>query len=584
MTRPPTPRLGELEPTDEELLDRARAGSTAAFAALWKRHAGVAYSVAHSFQNLEADDLVSEAFTRILAAIQEGKGPRTAFRPYLAMAVRNVGRYRYGRYQADRERERRAGDELALSEARTVRSGEDIALDSLERSVALDAFLSLPKRWQEVLWYTEVDGLKPRVVSEYVGVPANAVSALAIRAKRALRSAWITAQLGQAKTPECAEALKEMGNYARGASSARARRQLETHLDTCPTCPAALREAERLSQLTLVLLPAVVGTAGAAAYAPLHPSPAVPEAFSPEDSDPNTDAAAPASAARPRRRPVIVAAWVAAGILLIGGSAVTGATIFTRDDPPREEASLSQPLTPTPTPTPSPTRDENLPSASQTPEPRDSSENETDEPTPPQPPAASTGPDPDAEGNEPTTPPVSTPPTAPSAQLQQADERVYPLVRGGSATPGATVELVDEAGSVVGSTTARGDGSWRARVTSGSVGTHTLTARQIVGAQSSPPSPPMAYTVTGPPAITAPAANTTTTGPEFLFSYTAPAGSTIQREIVGVTAQQTISTPASGTWEEYFAAPPGSYTVKIRYFEPGTGDFGPTTQYTFTLT
>ena len=75
-----------------------RKGDTKAYGELWKRHTGPAYSVARTFVSLDADDIVSEAFARVLRAIQAGGGPTAGFRPYLIMTVRNVGRRWYVRH------------------------------------------------------------------------------------------------------------------------------------------------------------------------------------------------------------------------------------------------------------------------------------------------------------------------------------------------------------------------------------------------------------------------------------------------------------------------------------------------------
>lgn len=231
--------------SDDELLRRTREGDRYAYGALWRRHASAAYSVARTFRSSDADDLVSEAFTRVMEVLDAGDGPRAAFRPYLTMVVRNLGRYDFDRRRTAAEREAEAQGEV------TVPSAEDVHVDAFERTAAASAFLSLPRRWQQALWYSEIDGLKPRVVSEYIGISPNAVSALTRRAKRAFRDAWVTEQLGKATSAECSWALTMMGAHTRRALSPRVRMKLEAHLCRCPTCPAAMQEASRLFFLTL---------------------------------------------------------------------------------------------------------------------------------------------------------------------------------------------------------------------------------------------------------------------------------------------------------------------------------------------
>src|SRR5579859_2175471 len=61
------------------------------YAELYIEHAPAARRVALSLVPRDVvDDIVAEAFTRVLAAIREGGGPSYAFRAYLLRAVRNL--------------------------------------------------------------------------------------------------------------------------------------------------------------------------------------------------------------------------------------------------------------------------------------------------------------------------------------------------------------------------------------------------------------------------------------------------------------------------------------------------------------
>ena len=62
----------------------------------------------------------------------------------------------------------------------------DLALD---RSMVAQVFRALPTRWQEVLWYTEVEQLRPQSVAPFLGMSANAVAALSHRAREGFRRA-----------------------------------------------------------------------------------------------------------------------------------------------------------------------------------------------------------------------------------------------------------------------------------------------------------------------------------------------------------------------------------------------------------
>lgn len=80
--RRPTPRDGQQNSTpaanDEPLLDAVRNGDNQAFGELYERHRGAVFAVArlHTHSQAEAEDITSEAFTRVLALLKSGGGPR----------------------------------------------------------------------------------------------------------------------------------------------------------------------------------------------------------------------------------------------------------------------------------------------------------------------------------------------------------------------------------------------------------------------------------------------------------------------------------------------------------------------------
>src|SRR2546421_3956736 len=87
------------EPDDAALLAAPRAGDAEAYGRLYRRHVDAARRLAGQLAEDPgaAEDLVSEAFAKVLAALQRGGGPDTAFRAYLNTALRNTfytGRHR----------------------------------------------------------------------------------------------------------------------------------------------------------------------------------------------------------------------------------------------------------------------------------------------------------------------------------------------------------------------------------------------------------------------------------------------------------------------------------------------------------
>ncbi len=248
------------ELSDGALIERTRGGDRAAFGELWQRHAASARTVARSYSSLDPDDLVAESFTKIYDAILAGGGPTAAFRPYLFTTLRNTA--------ASWGRARRETNLETLESFEDPSTSESATLEALDRSTTAQAFRSLPTRWQEVLWYSEVEGMPPARIAPLVGMSANATAALAYRAREGLRQAWIQAHLRNPDNePECRWTIERLGAYTRGKLRTRETSRLEQHLDGCAKCTIVAAEAREVgSRLALVLLPLAAGISGATAY------------------------------------------------------------------------------------------------------------------------------------------------------------------------------------------------------------------------------------------------------------------------------------------------------------------------------
>ncbi|WP_223199211.1 sigma-70 family RNA polymerase sigma factor [Solihabitans fulvus] len=249
---------------DSELADAVRAGSSAAYRVLYERHAGAARSFAFSLGNsaTEADDLVSEAFAKVLEMLRSGRGPTEGFRPYLLTVVRNVAFQKHrkdGRVslQEDFQDRPTVGDEGDPSD-------EVVAL--AERSLVATAYARLPERWRTVLWHTEIEGQSPAEIAPILGLSANGVSALAYRAREGLRQAYLQLHLTDTTSARCRATVDRLAVWVRGALSKREANQVEAHLDECERCRALTAELSDVNTtLRAVVAPLVLGV-GAAGY------------------------------------------------------------------------------------------------------------------------------------------------------------------------------------------------------------------------------------------------------------------------------------------------------------------------------
>jgi len=430
----PQGRPGDL-PTlsDDELVELARDGDSAAYGELWRRHSGIGTSIARRYYEIaDPDDLVSEAFARILSTMQRGGGPRSGFRPYLITTIGNVARR-----WATRSRDSASDDLDLLEDPKTL---DDPVVAATDQQFALEAFKSLPERWQSVLWYSAVEGMGPTEMARYLGMTPNAAAVLAHRARAGLRTAWVQAHLNDATlTDDCRWTAGRLGRHASGALSARERTRVTEHLATCQACRARARELDQLtSKLAVLLVPGLLGLGAIL-----------------RDSDgPVTAAAiAPSELAGSALAPAHV--WLA-GIAV----AVVTATAFITASAPPEATVAETAAAPVQTP---PLRTDSPPGGSL-----------PTEGTPVEPSAGSAADEvPAASTTDPlgsATPPASTPPVAPApppavpaapiVTTTIEPQNVVPPSLEGTALPGAQILVTDELGTTIATAVADAAGAW----------------------------------------------------------------------------------------------------------------------------
>lgn len=413
--------------SDDELVDLARTGDAAAYGELFARHRGIGTAIARRYFDVaDPDDIVAESFARILATIKRGGGPRAGFRPYLITTIGNVARR-----WATRSKES-ASDELDhLVDPGTV---DDPVVASTDRDFALEAFKSLPERWQAVLWYSAVEGMGPTEISGYLGMTPNATAVLAHRARAGLRTAWVQAHLNDATLPaECRATAGRLGRRATGSLNRREQEEVKAHLATCLACRSRARELDQVSaRLASWLVPALLGLG-------------LP--FADEGS-------AVAAAVTTPTAPLISApGWVLAGLGLGTAASIVAVVLLTPAGAPPD---LGHALTRTV-------------ESSERVEPAPDDSGATVTPASAEPSgSAPTTPGPDDPGPTPTTSPAPVPrppiaPAAPAAPVLTTSIDPFattPPSLTGSGAPGATVHIHDELGALIASVPVDAAGVW----------------------------------------------------------------------------------------------------------------------------
>ncbi|HWL02994.1 MAG TPA: sigma-70 family RNA polymerase sigma factor [Microbacteriaceae bacterium] len=243
--------------SDAELIIRVRSGDVNAMGDLYERHREAALRVARATCRDPhlAEDLVSAAFERIHGAITRGAGPDDSFRAYLYTVIRRLAAE--AGLLKSRERDT---DDWTPYEAETAVGGDD-AERTLEAQLVAKAFSTLPERQQSVLWYLEVEGLTPLQAAPLFGLSPNATSALAVRARDALRVAYVQAHVSDNPVHvDCAPTRRLMGGYLRSSLSQRDAAKVEAHLVECDECPLVLEEIKDVGYgLKSVFGPLLIG-------------------------------------------------------------------------------------------------------------------------------------------------------------------------------------------------------------------------------------------------------------------------------------------------------------------------------------
>jgi RNA polymerase sigma factor (sigma-70 family) len=260
-------------PTDAALLERARVGDTGAFEELYRRHAQAAWRLAQAVTRNadDASDAVSEAFTKVFAALQRGSWSATSdapFRPYLLAAVRNAAidaMRRSGRYTKADE----ADHPTLTAAAAPAPSASEHVVRLEDAALVAAAFRSLPERWRSVLWLTEVEGVPAREAASMLGLSPNGTAQLAVRARAGLRERYLQAHLQSVEEDRCKFTVERLGAYVAGGLAARDIAKVDQHLAGCADCRARQAELEDVGtglRRIMLPLPAVLASAAAARW------------------------------------------------------------------------------------------------------------------------------------------------------------------------------------------------------------------------------------------------------------------------------------------------------------------------------
>ncbi|MFE9934398.1 sigma-70 family RNA polymerase sigma factor [Streptomyces sp. NPDC005533] len=233
--------------SDIKLIELARRGEPEAFAELFRKYWAEVMRLAcsHVRDPHTAQDLAAESFVRVFQILQSGGGPSISFRGYLKRVLRNVAT-EWGKSA----RRWVAVPDVSIYETPRGDSAWDEVVNSFDRDLVVEALNSLSDRWRAVLWYTVVEGCRPSVIADHLGISPNSVSALSYRAREGLRQAYLTVHVKRGKSDaSCAHFISRLAAYSRGRLVGLAVEEIERHLDACGSCQCVLGEIRDLNSV-----------------------------------------------------------------------------------------------------------------------------------------------------------------------------------------------------------------------------------------------------------------------------------------------------------------------------------------------
>jgi DNA-directed RNA polymerase specialized sigma24 family protein len=238
--------LGLACESDTALVERARSGERLAFGLLYLRHQDAAWRMANAVSGFssDADEVVVEAFARLLTSAPGGLADAASLRSDLLGCVRRVA-------LAQGSAEHRGAGVPAATEQGSSPSRNETSLVEVEPTVAA-ALRGLDEPERTALWLTEVEALTPHEIGAVMELQPEEAAALAGRGRLELRLglANIFAVEG---TRSCR--LAALHTATAGEIEPPAHPGLATHVRRCLVCRMRRAEAADVAAALRSVIP-----------------------------------------------------------------------------------------------------------------------------------------------------------------------------------------------------------------------------------------------------------------------------------------------------------------------------------------
>lgn len=252
-----------MEPSDANLLDRARAGDRPALEALLSRHQRRVYRFGLKMcrDPEDAKDVLQETLLAVARTVKDFRGASSVSTWLYTIArsfcIKKRRRSKFAPEQEESLESREPGLE-ARQVADTARGPEDDLAGRQIESALEQAIGGLDPMYREVLVLRDVEGLTAPEVAEVMGLTVEAVKSRLHRARVAVREAVApllgvpgpaTADgapaLATAGAGGCPDIVRLFSQHLEGEISSSVCADMEKHLARCPACQSRCDSLQR---------------------------------------------------------------------------------------------------------------------------------------------------------------------------------------------------------------------------------------------------------------------------------------------------------------------------------------------------
>lgn len=246
-----------MEPSDADLLDRARAGERPALEALLSRHQRRVYRFGLKMcrDPEDAKDVLQETLLAVARTVKDFRGA-SSVSTWLYTIARSFCIKKRRRSKFAPEQEESLDARAPGLEARQIPDGarspeDDLAGRQIEGALE-GAISGLEPMYREVLVLRDVEGLTAPEVAEVMGLTVEAVKSRLHRARVAVREAVAPllgvpepAAAAAAPASGCPDIVRLFSEHLEGEISASVCADMERHLSACPACQSKCDSLQR---------------------------------------------------------------------------------------------------------------------------------------------------------------------------------------------------------------------------------------------------------------------------------------------------------------------------------------------------